>query len=127
MEKGTFQVVLREEGRDNKVMNGRFALTVKNVGKDAEVHKARFVVRGFTDSRKYRLLHNSTNLRQESAWFLFALAAILGMDVWTQDVSQAFVQGAAEMQDNFLEGPRELQLSADEVLKICRPLYGLCD
>lgn len=51
--------------------------------------------------------------------------------MWTLDITQSFLQAAAEnLRETYLEAGDHadvLDLSADEVLKLMRPLYGLAD
>ena len=56
-----------------------------------------------------------------------ALATILGFDVWSLDVKQAYVQSASELQRKVFFRPTELNLDSNELLQIIRPLYGLTD
>lgn len=129
LERGTFEMVLRQEVPSNaKVLRGRFVLVIKDVGTGEERYKARYVVQGFDDPAKKAAVHNSPNIRHESSRLLLAMASILGFEVWTQDISQAFLQAAtANMREIYLEAPKELRLSAEMVLKLMKPLYGLCD
>lgn len=81
-ERGTFEIVCREElkGRKKKpnIMGGRFVLAIKNIGNSKEDCKARFVVQGHTDVEKALLVHNSTTMQKGTICSLIALAAISG-------------------------------------------------
>ena len=125
--RGCFRVTLRSETRGSKILRGRFVLTIKSKNQEV-IHKARFVIRGFNDPLKDSIVHTSPNVTQESCRLLLALASILGFRLWSVDVAQAYIQATANnMRSIFCEGPVELELSADEVLQIMRPLYGMTD
>jgi hypothetical protein len=92
LERGTFKVVLRDEiPKHAPVMKGRFVLVIKNGDTDQEVYKARYVVQGFLDPLKQRAVHNLPNLTQDTSRLVLALASICGFEVWTLDISQAFL------------------------------------
>jgi hypothetical protein len=126
LERGTFNVVLREEIPNNApVMKGRFVLVIKNRDTDQEVYKSRSVVQGLLDPLKQRAVHNSPNLRQDTSLLELALATICGFEVWTRDTSQALLQAAIEnMRDVFLQQPKEMELSSDEFLKMINHCMG---
>lgn len=65
--------------------------TIKYVETDSTVFKARFVAHGNPDKEKYLVVHDSITALPSSVRLLLALAGIMGFDVWTEDVSQAFL------------------------------------
>ncbi len=80
------------------------------------------------DSENNQLICNSTTARQTSARLLVALAAIMGFDVWAEDISQAYLQSANELlREVYLRPNRQLHVPAEYELKLLRPLYGLAD
>jgi Reverse transcriptase (RNA-dependent DNA polymerase) len=99
-------------------MKGCFVLVIKNRDTDQEVYKARYVVQGFLDPLKQRAVHDSPNLRQDTPRLVLALVSICGFELWTLDISQAFLRAGNEnMRDIFLQPPIEMELSSDELLK----------
>ena len=49
-------------------------------------------------------------------------------DVWTEDISQAYLQSASELlREVYLKQNRQLKVPAGYVLKFRRPFYGLAD
>ncbi len=52
----------------------------------------------------------------------------MGSDVWTESISQGYLQSATELlREVYLRPNRKLRLPAGYVLKLLRPLYGLAD
>lgn len=59
-------------------MARRFVLAIKDLRTGNEIYKARFVVQGYTDVEKNKLVHACFNVRQQTIRILIALAAIFG-------------------------------------------------
>jgi hypothetical protein len=114
--------------QEQKIMGGRFVLSIKDVGTPREVYKARYVVQGFRDRDKTYLVHQPMTARQQSTKLLGAMAAIFGFRIFTHDVQQAHLQSADKlMRVVYISPSKEFELGSDVVLKLLKPLYGLCD
>lgn len=125
-QRGTFRVVIMPEGHGENVVPSRFVLAIKHEdGK--EVFKARFVLGGHRDRDKRRMLHSATALSQTSMRLLLAVASIFGLDVWTTDVAQAYLQSASLLQRRIFTRPHVLELGPKEYLQLLLPLYGLAE
>jgi len=127
--RGTWELVLEEQvPPDANVISGSFVITIKNVETTEPMFKARFVAHGNRDSEKYQLVHNITTTRPSSVRLLVAIASIMGFDIWSEDISQAYLQSASVLlRDVYMKPNRHLSIPAGHLLKILRPLYGLAD
>jgi Reverse transcriptase (RNA-dependent DNA polymerase) len=128
LNRGTFKLVLRSEidGNPNTVPS-RFVLTIKRQDNGEEVYKARFVLGGHRDRDKRSVVHNATNLRQSSIRILLALATILGFNMWSTDINQAYLQSASNLKRETFVKPEIMALDKVQLLQVVKPLYGLSD
>ena len=109
-------------------MGGRFVLPLKNIRTGEEMCKARFDVQGHTDSKKSLLFRNSETPQKSYIRTLIATDAISGMRLWTQDISQAYLQSVRGLMRNIYVRPtKEFKLKQGELLKLLMPIYGLCE
>jgi hypothetical protein len=98
IDRGTWRVVAKEEVSYNaSILGGRFVLAIKDEGTDKEVWKARFVVQGYRDHLKASLVHETATSRQHSSRALVGLAAIFGFNLFSTDVTQAYLQNAEKL------------------------------
>jgi Reverse transcriptase (RNA-dependent DNA polymerase) len=119
-------VVLRTElPEKSNVMSTRFVLSIKHDVTGEELYKARLVVRGFQDRFNRYLVHEPKVLHSTSVRMLVALAAIIGFTIWSEGVTQAFVQSSGNLfSEVFVEPSRELELESDLVLKLLNLTMG---
>jgi Reverse transcriptase (RNA-dependent DNA polymerase) len=110
------------------LLNGRYVITIKDIGTQRELYKALYAVQGHRDKEKTSMVHQNTTAKQQSTRLLTGLAAIFCFRVCTHAVQQAYLQSAESLlQDVYLKAPAVLNLRIEQPLKLLRPLYGLCD
>lgn len=125
----TWKIVCRNEVPSNaNILNGRFVLAIKDEGKNKEVWKARYVVEGHRDSMRQSLVHNTTVARQQSTKLVVGIAAIFGFNLFSSDITQAYLQNSEKlMRDVYLNPPKKLNLDPGQLLKLLKPLYALSE
>lgn len=106
--------------------------TLKNWITPEGCAKVRYVAQDFSDSLKHMLAHDVTALRPTSIRMIRSIAAVLKLQLFLHDVIQAYLQAKDVLtRDVYLQPkPEDLHLFGlrpDELLKIIKPLYGLCD
>eukprot|EP00171_Calliarthron_tuberculosum_P022791 IDg22791t1 len=127
--RGTWKIVSTEEVPPNSnILTGMFVISIKNCETDNPVFKARYVIHGHKDREKEELVHSSTTVQQSSTRLIVSLAAMFGFRLWSQDISQAYLQSASKLlRDVYLRPGQEFDIPAGHILKLLRPLYGLAD
>ena len=95
----TWKIVCRSEVPDDaNILGGRFVLAIKDEGTNREIWKARFIVQGHLDGLKNWLVHNISVIRQHAIKMLVGIAAIFGFQLFSTDVTQAYLQSAEKLQ-----------------------------
>lgn len=102
-------------------------LDIKHTETFKPVYKALFVVQDHTDAEKHMLLHNPATIGQHSIRLFIAVAAIIGFRIWTQDVSQAYLQRREAPERLLHEGTARPAAAIRLMPKTIEPLYGLAD
>ncbi len=111
---------------DANMMTGSFVLTIQDAETDTLTFKARFVAHGSRDAEKNQLVLDSTTARRSSVSLLVALASVTGLFVWTDDISQAYLQSASSLlREIYLWPNHQLKMSAGYFLNLLRQFYGL--
>lgn len=124
IERGTFKAVLMKDFPENSnIIPLRFVLTLESTEVGEVKCKLRYVTCGNL------MVHTSTTVQASSSRFLFALASFLSLDIWSADVTQAYLQSSSPlMRDVFIRNPVEdFNLGPDEVLQLVKPLYRLSE
>lgn len=82
------------------------------------------------------MVHRITTLSQTSTRIIVALATIFDLNIWSHDVTLAYIQSKEELSRDVFIRPNQSDLKIPEfcqllkdgdVLKLERPLYGLED
>ena len=88
---------------------------------------ARFVLGGYSDKDRYHIVHDARTVRPESICLLVALGIIFGLELFTADWKQDYIQSKSAVKRDILIRPAELEFNTNELVKIVRPIYGLPD
>jgi hypothetical protein len=86
--RGTFKLVTLPENHNGNIVPSRFVLAIKHSATGETKCKARFTVGGQKDKLKHSTIHTVSTLSQKS---LLAVASIVGMDIWCEDVKEAYL------------------------------------
>lgn len=101
----------------------------QGINTEKENYKALFVVQGHLNEDKPYLVHASSNLKQDTVRMLFELASLVGLEIWGQDISQAYLQRSSEVMREVYMDPKskEFNLKPGQILKLIKTLYSLPD
>lgn len=118
--------------RNANIVGGRFINTLKNYKSPDEIAKVRYVAQGFADFLKSMLAHDVTSLRPTSIRLILCIAAVLLLRLFLHDVMQAYLQAKDKLTRAVYLNPKPedrhlFGLLTDYLLKLVKPLYGLCD
>lgn len=69
------------------------------------------------------IAHNSTNIIEQSICLIILMAAIYGFRLWTQDVSQAYLQSSSTLtHDVYVTSKGDIKSKHGGLLKLLEPL-----
>eukprot|EP00171_Calliarthron_tuberculosum_P007692 IDg7692t1 len=114
---------------DANVFPGRYVFAIESTEDGKVKFKALYVIGRHRDKLKNIKVHSSVTVQPSSIRLVLSFAALLDFDVWTSDVTQAYLQSSALlMHDEYItKHLTEFELEAYHCLKLFKPLYKLCD
>ncbi len=77
---------------DATILKSRFVLTIKTFENPDEYFKARLVILGHIDPHKPRVVNEAPTVLKSSVRLAVALIASKSFQIWSRDISQAFLQ-----------------------------------
>ena len=122
-----------------RVLKARFILNWKKNEDGTPRAKARLVVQGFKDPDALggTLSTASPTLTRLSRNYILTVATMMGMTIFTSDISTAFLQGRKFSPESnrtiWVKLPRDgeallgLPPGHGKLMKLVKPMYGLCD
>ena len=127
MKRGTWEAISeRDVPLGANIISVSFVITIKDVETESSVFKARFVAQGNRSKEKDLLVHDSTTVRPSSIRLLLALAAAMDFEVWTQDISKAYLQFESSLKrEVYIRPTKQLKMPTGKVLNLLRPYMDL--
>ena len=109
LEKGVFEITkLVDVPQGVRLFNSRFVDEIKNLGTDKAFEKSRLVVQAYNDQEKELVLTQSPTIQRVSQRLILCIAAMTLCDdirLYLQDISQAYVQSATNLNYKFYIRP----------------------
>ena len=112
---------------ESNILGGRIILAIKNPNTPTERYKARFIVQGHKDREKEFLIHTSKTIRYKNIRLILTISAAMNFEVWSQDVTQAYIQGENLSRTVYVRPTPDFELPENSLLKLLKPLYGLSE
>lgn len=103
---------------------GSFSLALKNVSKSEDHCKARFFGQWNTVSERNMNVLDSSNISHQIISMIFWTAALYQFNLWTYEVSQAYLQNCSKFTGDVCVQPRQIfWFKAWKILKLHKALY----
>lgn len=108
LSRGVFQSVDKTNlPTGSNVFTRLFELTLKHLNTESEKAKARYVAQGHRDMNKRLFMHNAPSLNHRSVRVIASFSAIKGYDLFSYDVSQAYLQSDSNMSRDICLNPKD--------------------
>ncbi|POS82648.1 hypothetical protein EPUL_005760, partial [Erysiphe pulchra] len=108
----------------SKALIGAAGHIIKHKGTDKEYKKSRLVLQAYNDKDKETVLTQSPTLQRVSQRIILSIAAILRMNLYLRDITQAYVQSVTKLsRDFYIRAPKEMS-PENKILKKLKPLYA---
>ena len=129
IERGAFKIVPKESvPHGANLLKGRFVLAIKDPGTKDQRFKARFVIQGHKDQEKQNMVTEAPTVLRHSVRLLLSLASMLDLEVWTRDITQAYIQSMSDLlRDVYLIPPPNLGIAKDKIIQVMKPHYGITE
>ena len=118
---GCFKIVTRDEAKGHRLYRSTFVDKVKDNGEK----RSRLCVAACND-KEHGLFTAAPTIKRISLRMFIAIAACNSFDIYTRDVTKAFVMSKTPLRRPvYLRAPKEMKLNKGNVLKLIKPLYGM--
>lgn len=109
-------------------MISRFFFAIKEIGTDKEIWKERFVLQRYKDAMKQSLVYNTYVSKHSSTKIIIELSAISGFQLYSSDVTQAYLQSSEHLTRKlYLDPSKEINLKPNKLIQLLKPLHGLAE
>jgi hypothetical protein len=114
-----------------RIFNSRLVNEIKGKTTATPFEKSRLVIQAYNDEGKDMILTQSPTIQRASQWLIIALApslAKMGIRVYLQDITQAYIQSTTTLNRLILANlPKEMQhqYPKDTIMVVQKPLYGI--
>lgn len=127
-ERQTFEVVkLSSVPKGTRIYGSRWVDTLKTLEDGSIAEKSRLVAQNYKDKGASSIATKSPTISRMGQRVAMATAAIFREhQSYIRDISQAYLQSESPLERKiFLRPPKEMNLGADVVLCVLKPLYGV--
>lgn len=104
-----------------------FVVSIKQPVTEAEKYKARFILQGHKCKQKEFIIHISRTVSHKNIKILISISVIYKLNIWNQDVNQAYIQAHDLERDFYVITDFRFNLPLNIVLQLLNPLHSLSE